>query len=200
MADTKLTALTAITALTTDDLMYAVDDPTGTPASKKITWANVMASLTKVGVVTVTQPATGSTLTIPDGVTFTGPSASGTAATLAGTETLTNKRVSKRVVDLADATSFTLSADTADVNTHTNTQATGTLTANAPSGTPTNGQEIIFRIKSTNVQTYSWNAAFRGGTTALPVASTGGGKTDYYKFIYNSADSKWDYFSMGVNF
>lgn len=40
MADTKLTALSAITALTADDLLYVVDDPGGTPASKKITAAN----------------------------------------------------------------------------------------------------------------------------------------------------------------
>ncbi len=35
MADTKLTALSALTTLTSDDLLYVVDDPSGTPASKK---------------------------------------------------------------------------------------------------------------------------------------------------------------------
>lgn len=114
-------------------------------------------------------------------------------ATLTGAQTLTNKRITKRVVALADATSFTLSADTADMNTQANTQTAGTLTANVPSGTPTDGQQLIFRIKSTNVQTYSWNAIFRGSTTtALPTASTGTSKTDYLGFIYNGADSKWD--------
>ncbi len=49
------------------------------------------ATATSVNKVTITAPATGSTLTIPDGVTFTGPPASGTAATLAGAETLTSK-------------------------------------------------------------------------------------------------------------
>lgn len=41
MADAKLTALSATTSLSTDDLLYVVDDPGGTPASKKITAANV---------------------------------------------------------------------------------------------------------------------------------------------------------------
>ncbi|MFA6904557.1 MAG: hypothetical protein WC236_15900 [Gallionellaceae bacterium] len=44
-----------------------------------------------VSKLTITEPATSATLTIPDGVTFTGPPASGTAATLAGAETLSNK-------------------------------------------------------------------------------------------------------------
>lgn len=41
MADTKLTGLDAITSVSTDDLLYVVDDPSGTPVSKKITVANL---------------------------------------------------------------------------------------------------------------------------------------------------------------
>ena len=37
MADTKLSALTADVTPTSDDLVYAVDDPGGTPVSKKVT-------------------------------------------------------------------------------------------------------------------------------------------------------------------
>src|SRR6185295_9769716 len=44
MADTKGSALTALTALTTDDLFIVVDDPGGTPVTKKITVANVTAA------------------------------------------------------------------------------------------------------------------------------------------------------------
>jgi len=46
MADTKLTGLTAATTATTDDLLYIVDDPGGTPISKKITVGNFQTSLT----------------------------------------------------------------------------------------------------------------------------------------------------------
>lgn len=46
MADVKVTALTAITSVSSDDLLYVVDDPGGTPASKKITFANLQTSLT----------------------------------------------------------------------------------------------------------------------------------------------------------
>ena len=41
MADSKLTALSAITP-TDDDILYAVDDPSGTPVSKKVTVASLM--------------------------------------------------------------------------------------------------------------------------------------------------------------
>jgi len=43
MADQKLTALTADTSPTTDDLLYVVNDPSGTPGSRKVTIANVLA-------------------------------------------------------------------------------------------------------------------------------------------------------------
>lgn len=42
MADVKLTALTAATTASSDDLLYLVDDPGGAPASKKITVANLL--------------------------------------------------------------------------------------------------------------------------------------------------------------
>lgn len=43
MANQKTTALTALTTLADVDLFYVVDDPAGTPVSKKITAANVLA-------------------------------------------------------------------------------------------------------------------------------------------------------------
>lgn len=111
-------------------------------------------------------------------------------------QTLTNKRITKRVVSMADATSCTPTGDTADINTQTNTQAIGTLTVNSPSGTPTDGQELFLRFKCTNVQTFAWNAIFAGcTTTALPTSSTGAGKTDLFFFIYNATASKWQIYN-----
>lgn len=46
MADTKLSALTADATPTTDDLIYVVNDPGGTPASRKVTIANLQGMLT----------------------------------------------------------------------------------------------------------------------------------------------------------
>lgn len=43
MADSKVSALTALTTLVGVDLFYVIDDPAGTPVSKKITAANLLA-------------------------------------------------------------------------------------------------------------------------------------------------------------
>ena len=45
MADKKITALNASTALSTDDLFHVVDDPSGSPTNKKITTANVFNAI-----------------------------------------------------------------------------------------------------------------------------------------------------------
>lgn len=116
----------------------------------------------------------------------------GTLATLAGTETLTNKFIQPRVVSIADATSVTINADTTDMATQANTQGAGTLTINAPTGTPVNGQKLIFRLSSTSVQTFSWNGIFQASIDLnLPTVSSSGGKYDYVGFIYNSTAIKW---------
>jgi len=117
------------------------------------------------------------------------------------TQTLTNKTITPRVVSIADATSVTINADTTDIATQANTQAVGTLTMNAPTGTPVNGQKIIFRLQSTNIQTFSWNAIFAGSTDlSLPTASTGTSKYDYMGFIYNSTAAKWQILAKNFGF
>lgn len=42
MADSKVTALTADTAVDSADLGYTIEDPGGTPISKKATWLNIL--------------------------------------------------------------------------------------------------------------------------------------------------------------
>src|SRR3990167_1789499 len=49
----KLTALTALTAPTTDDIVYVVDDPTGAPLSRKVTLANIFNSTGYTGAKTI---------------------------------------------------------------------------------------------------------------------------------------------------
>ena len=49
MANTKVSALTALTTASSDDIFLVVDDPAGTPVSKKITLANLKTSLGLTG-------------------------------------------------------------------------------------------------------------------------------------------------------
>lgn len=169
------------------NLLPAANGGTGVANSFNITVGGALttaSSFTTSGAFAMTLTATASTnVTLPT---------TGTLATLAGTETFTNKNIQARVVAIADGTSVTINADTTDIATQANTQGAGTLTINAPTGTPFNGQKLIFRLSSTSVQTFSWNGVFQGSTDLnLPTASSSGGKFDYVGFIYNSTATKW---------
>jgi hypothetical protein len=129
----------------------------------------------------------------------TGPT--GANSTVAGPTGPTGAMYGSRVVSYADATSITMNADTTDMATMANTQAAGTFTLNAPTGTLANGQKLMFRMTSTNVQTFSWNSVFRGSTDlTLPTASSGAGKEDYLGFIYDSTAIKWDLIAKNFGF
>ncbi len=112
-------------------------------------------------------------------IAVTGGAVSGTAIT-------------QRVVAIADGTSVTINADTTDIATQANTQTAGTLTINAPTGTPVNGQKLLFRLRSATIQTFSWGASYAGSSDLpLPSASSGSNKFDYMGFIWNSTVSQW---------
>jgi len=106
-----------------------------------------------------------------------------------------------RVVSITDGTSVTINGDTTDIATQTNTQVSGTLTINAPTGTPFNGQKLIFRLQSSNIQTFSWNAVFAGSTDlSLPTTSSGSSKYDYVGFIYNTPAINWQLLAKNFGF
>jgi hypothetical protein len=66
------------------------------------------------------------------------------------------------------------------------------LTIAAPTGTPAQGQKLIFRIKDNGTaRAITWNAIFRALGTTLPT-TTVINKTTYVGCIYNSTDTKWD--------
>jgi hypothetical protein len=116
----------------------------------------------------------------------------GVVVTEAATETLTAKRVTPRQVAMADAAAVTPTSDTADINTLVSTQVAGTLTVNAPSGTPTDGQKLVLRLKSTNAQTYSFNATYAFSTTVTAPTTLAAGKTDYLGLMWDATNTKWD--------
>lgn len=109
--------------------------------------------------------------------------------------------IQPRIVTVANTTFVTPNADTTDIVVQANSQAAGTLTINAPTGTPGDGQRLTIRLTSTNIQTLSWNAAFIGSTDLpLPTNSTGSSKTDYMGFIYNLTAAKWQLVAKNFGF
>lgn len=119
--------------------------------------------------------------------------------TLTGTQTLTNKRVTKRITTASDATSITPNSDNCDWINQSNTQSAGTLTINNDTGTPTGKQALGFEINCTNAQTLSWGNGFVGGATALPTATTGSSKSDFFTFVYSTIKGKWVFTGQQTN-
>ncbi|WP_441228054.1 beta strand repeat-containing protein [Tardiphaga sp. 20_F10_N6_6] len=107
-----------------------------------VTPALGVASATSVNKVAITAPVTSATLTIPDGVTLTGPAASGTAMTLGNAETVTGaKSFNDATVVLKGVTSGTTTLKagaTAGTTTLTLPVATDTLLGKATTDTLTN--------------------------------------------------------------
>jgi hypothetical protein len=121
----------------------------------------------------------------------------GTSATLVGldtTQTLTNKRITPRITSIADAATITATSDASDQYNVTALAQAATIAA--PSGTPTDGQKLVLRIKDNGVaRALTWttgsSGAFRAVGVTLPT-TTVISKTVYIGSIWNAADSRWD--------
>jgi hypothetical protein len=114
-------------------------------------------------------------------------------------DTFTNKRVTKRIGTVADSATPTPAID--DVDIYTVTALAQAATFGSPTGTPTNGQTLIIRIKDNGTaRALDFNAIYRFSTDIPKPTTTVLSKTLYMGFIYNTADSKWDCVASINNF
>lgn len=113
--------------------------------------------------------------------------------TTADIQTLSNKRVVPRIQTIANTSLITPTGDTADVCEITSLGIAANVAS--PSGTPTDGQKLIIRIKDNGVsQNLTWAntaGAYRPIGITLPVSTTAT-KVTYVGLIYNSQDGYWD--------
>jgi len=118
-----------------------------------------------------------------------------TVVTDINTLTLTNKRITSRVSTTASSSSLTINSDNSD--RYTVTALAADMTINNPSGTPTDGQTLLIRIKDNGTaRALTWSGSqFRVIGVTLPT-TTVISKTVYIGLIWNSADSKWDVVSV----
>jgi hypothetical protein len=132
----------------------------------------------------------GTALPIANGGTGATTLAGASITTYTGTETLTNKRIDPRVTSAASASTLTPSVATADVYAYT-ALAAG-LTINAPTGTPVDGDKLMFRLLDNGTgQTLTWNATYTVIGVTLPTTTTAN-KTTYVGCIYNANNTRWD--------
>jgi hypothetical protein len=134
----------------------------------------------------------GSAAVMPSGVVPTG---SDTATTFpaAGGEAYTtnNKRIPPRVTTITSSGTPTVNSDNCDMVTITaQAEAITSMTTNL-TGTPNNGEMLLFRIKDDGTaRAIAWGASFEAMGAALPT-TTVLSKVLHALFIWDSVDSKW---------
>jgi len=141
---------------------------------------------------------------LPTGTTATTQSANDNSTKLATTAytdakdsatlTLTNKRITQRVISATSYTTDTgtsLNADNCDV--FRVTAQAGALLFNSPGGTPTDGQKLIISVASstTAARALTWNAIFEASTIALPTTTAATTAQLNIGFIYSTPRTKW---------
>lgn len=150
---------------------------------------------------TVTFPDAATTIPVATQVlTFSGPTAARTytlpdaATTVVGTDTtqtLTNKRVTPRVLaSTANSGTPTLNTDSYDMMVITGQSVAITSFTTNLSGTPTNGQRLWIAITGTTAIAITWGASFESSTVTLPTTTVTTNRLDV-GFVWNATASKW---------
>jgi hypothetical protein len=111
------------------------------------------------------------------------------------TDTLTNKRITPRVSS-SSSISSPLAWNSDNFDLYAATAQSSSLTINADSGSPTDGQKILFRFEDSGIlQSLTWTTgatkAFRAVGVTLPSATTPT-KALYVGCVYNAFDLRWD--------
>lgn len=193
--------VTSVSVVTANGVSGSVATSTTTPAITLTlgaitpTSVNGLTITTTTGTLTVTN---GKTVSVSNTLTLAGTDS--TTITFQGTDTyvgrattdtLTNKRITARVQSVSDAATVTPNADSDDcVDITAIAQA---FTIANPSGTPTNFQKLIIRIKDNGTaRAITFGSGYVAGGVALPT-TTVLSKILNLGFIYNTANSlnKW---------
>lgn len=116
--------------------------------------------------------------------------AAASIATYAGTETLTNKRINPRVS--TTTSTATLTPDISAFDQYNLTAQAASLTIAAPTGTPVDGNKLIFRLLDNGTaRSLTWNATYTVIGVTLPT-TTVINKTTYVGCVYNANNTRWD--------
>lgn len=111
--------------------------------------------------------------------------------TLTNTVTLTNKRITPRVTTEASSATPTINTDNSDAHSITALAAAITSMTTNLSGTPTDFQRLIIRIKDNGTaRAITWGASFEARGVALPT-TTVISKVLTVGFLYDTGTSKW---------
>lgn len=115
----------------------------------------------------------------------------------AHTQTLTNKRITRRQGSTASSATPTINTDNYDCYQITALAAAITSMTTNLSGTPTDGQELDLEILDNGTaRAITWGASFASGPGVLPTTTTVS-KILFVKLRYNSTRAKWICMAVG---
>ena len=118
------------------------------------------------------------------------------AATLTNKDLTSTTNTFASVITTASSATPTPTGDARENELYV-TALAATAAVAAPTGTASNGNKLIIRIKDNGTaRTLSWNAIYRAIGVTLPTTTTAT-KTMYIAAKYNSTDSKWDVLAVG---
>lgn len=115
---------------------------------------------------------------------------SGSVVSVDGTQTLTNKRITPRVVTVTAGATPAINTDNGDVFIITGLTVSITSMTTNLTGAPTDGQRIRISITGTAARAITWGTSFEASTVALPTTTVTTNRLDT-DFIWNAATSKW---------
>ena len=151
-----------------------------------VTINRASAALTLAGI-TLTSPTFS---TIVNTGTLTLPTSTDTLVGRATTDTLTNKRITPRVG--TTASTATPSIDTDAYDQYTITALAIAITGVTVTGTPTDGQRLMVRIKGdATPRAITWGASFVASGVAPLLTTTVASKTHLCSFLYDGTALKW---------
>jgi hypothetical protein len=118
------------------------------------------------------------------------PTSTDTLVGKATTDTLTNKRITKRTGTVTSSATPTINTDNVDFYSITaQTEAITSFTTNL-SGTPTEAQTLWIAITGTAARAITWGASFEASNVALPTTTVTTARLDV-GFVWNVVTSKW---------
>jgi len=180
--------LSDLSATTSAELAGVISDETG---SGLLVFSNAPTFDTTIGFKgSISGTTTLKAAPVASTYTVTLPEATTTLVGTGTTNTLTNKRITKRTDSTTSSATPTINTDNVDMYLLTAQAVDITSFTTNLSGTPTEGQLLWISITGTGARAITWGSSFESSTVSLPTTTVSTNRLDV-GFVWNTVTSKW---------